>query len=508
VVLALFIFALAPAARVTFAELESLHLTTPRLLARVGSWRRAPLWISLAVGAFYAVYMSYFTVRNHQHFNTLAFDLGIYDNQFWQALHGHPMRSTTAVTGGNWSVLCTHAEFSMYVFLPFYALAQRAETLLVLQSVFLATAVLPIHRLIARRVSPWLGPLVVASYVLYPPLQGANFYDFHFQPLAAVFVLYTLDFIDERRWWAAAVTGGLALGCREDISIGLACFGLWAILTGYRPRVGALMLGVSAVYFVVLKFVVMPRFGPDIYARAYQQLFPTGEQSFGGVIQTLITNPWFVVKTFLTRDKLLYALQALTPLAFLPLRGRLTWLLLMPGALFTILATQSQLSDIGFQYSGHYIPYAFFAIAAALGRSDLSAPSRRAAALTLACATAIGTAYWGAIPPRENGFHAGFGTVRFAPVTPQERSDAQDLAALAALVPRAATLAVSEQELPHVSARPECVTLRYGAQNAEYALYRRDSGRYGAQQADEALRARTYHVLATRGKYALLQRGR
>src|SRR5262249_41388487 len=161
----------------------------------------------------------------------------------------------------------------------------------------------------------------------------------------------------------------------------------------------------------------------------------------------------------------------------------LTWLLLVPGAIFTILATQSQLSDIGFQYSAHFIPYAFFAMATALGRSDWTDASRRAAALTLAFATALGTAHWGAIPPRGNGFHAGFSTVSFAPVTREERIDAQDLAALAALVPPGARLAVSEQELPHVAGRLECVTLRYGLQDAEYALYRRDSGRYGAEAA-------------------------
>ena len=59
-------------------------------------------------------------------------------------------------------------------------LSPRAETLLVLQSVWLATGVAPLYLLGKKRLgNPWFGVLLAATYVLYPALHGANLFDFH-----------------------------------------------------------------------------------------------------------------------------------------------------------------------------------------------------------------------------------------------------------------------------------------------------------------------------------------
>jgi len=34
--------------------------------------------------------MSVYTIVNHRHFTTMAFDLGSYNNMFYNCLHGHP----------------------------------------------------------------------------------------------------------------------------------------------------------------------------------------------------------------------------------------------------------------------------------------------------------------------------------------------------------------------------------------------------------------------------------
>jgi uncharacterized membrane protein len=506
--IAAFVLACRPLLTVSFMALDAeAPLLIKRLRAPDWMLRRAPVAVTALAIGFYAAYMSYFTVLNHHHFNTLSFDLGIYDNQFWQALHGHPFRSTPLLHEGNWSVLKTHAELVMYAFLPIYALAPRAETLLVIQSLVLAAGAVPIYRLAARRLPAWTATLLVLAYLLYPPLHGANFYDFHFQPLGAAFVLYSIDFLDEGRYLRASVAVVMALCCREDISVGLFCFGIYLALEGKRFRVGLILAAVSATWFVVLKFIVMPRFGSYWFADLYGGLYPADDRSYGGIVKTLISNPWFVFQSPLRSDKLRYALQVIAPLAFLPLRRPLLWILVIPGAFFTILITPEV--NIGFQYSCHWVPYLFFATVVALAeiRNSSARPRYRAAVATLALASLLCTIHWGAIPPRI-GFVGGFSRVNFSPLTEAERGTAKDLAELVAEVPLDAKLAVSESELPHVSGRPECYTLRFGPDRADYILYAHNTGHYGSNIADAALKAGDYVLFASRPGLSLLKRVR
>ncbi|HEY4187207.1 MAG TPA: DUF2079 domain-containing protein, partial [Polyangia bacterium] len=258
---AAFVLALEPLLRFqlgAWPEVADLRLVRwlrehrERLAARLPAG--LPRWLPFAtvlLGAVgYAAYVAFFTVRNHHHFNTFNYDLGQLDNQFYNALHGHPFRCTPLIRGGNWSELRNHAEFAVFPLLPFYAIAPRAETLLIMQAVLVASGAIPLYRFAARRLSPALGVVLAYAYLLYAPMHGAIFFDFHFQPIAAAFILWMIDMFDERRTVPFVVFFVLALSCREDVSVGLACFGLFLLLTGHRSRAGLWIFSVSATFFV------------------------------------------------------------------------------------------------------------------------------------------------------------------------------------------------------------------------------------------------------------------
>ena len=84
----------------------------------------------------------------------------------------------------------------MFFLLPIYASGPAAETLLVLQAVLLGLAGICVYRFAARRLSPWTALVLTAAYYLYPPLHGAQFFDIHFQPVAAAFLLAAIDCFD------------------------------------------------------------------------------------------------------------------------------------------------------------------------------------------------------------------------------------------------------------------------------------------------------------------------
>jgi uncharacterized membrane protein len=273
----------------------------------------------------------------------------------------------------------------------------------------------------------------------------------------------------------------IALGCREDVSIGFAILGIFLVLAGHRAREGALVAGISAVYFVAIRFFIMPAVGAWGFSDIYKDLIPAGESGFGAVVKTLATNPLYTLRTLLTPEKLRYTLQIVAPLAFLPLRRRWLAVWLLPGGILTLLTTSyGPTVDIGYHYGADFVPYVFPAVALALAHlgGDSRTPTalqagisrRRAAVATMVLASFIATAAWGAFPPRRV-FHSSYGVISFAPPTAQERRRLKALDEAMRLVPRKAILAASDRELSHVSNRIECWNLAVGTEGADYALY-------------------------------------
>ena len=87
--------------------------------------------------------------------------------------------------------------------------------------------------------------------------------------------------------------------------------GAYLVLATKRPRVGIAIFAAAAAYFAVVKFVVMPTFGKFWYAEIYKNLFPKGDETFGGVIKTLVSNPLFTWQSLMVPEKIVFFLQIL-----------------------------------------------------------------------------------------------------------------------------------------------------------------------------------------------------
>ena len=473
-----------------------------------GLRRLGPPALVALLSASYITYVAFFALRNHADFNSYTWDLGQIDNQFYNFLHGHPFRCPALIREGNWSELRNHAEVAMIFLLPFYALHPAAGTLLVLQALLLGLAGICVYRFASRRLSQPTAIVLTLAYYLYPPLHGAQFFDIHFQPVSAAFLLAAIDFFDARRMKLFVLFFIMGVTCREDISVGTAVFGLFLIATRHRPKVGVVIFAVSVCYFVLLRFVVMPSFGQWGFAEHYHQLFPGNEHSFVGIVKTILTNPVYTFTTLLSAEKLRYALQILMPLAFLPVRRAHLALSVVAGSYFTILTDYAPTHDIGYQYSGYFIPYVFPAAALALEaikRSPHGVARQRAAVAALIAGTIITTTHWGAIPPREN-FHVAYGTFEFTPPTPQNLAEQRYIDELMRLVPRDAILGVTDREMPHVSNRIECWNMSTGYQGIDYILYTTDHAIPSEREQYEAALRGGYTIAAQRPGLVLLKR--
>jgi uncharacterized membrane protein len=457
-----------------------------RVAAKVPRWlaSHGPTVLVLLACLAFTLVMSRYAIVKHRSFLSAVFDLGISDNLAYNAYLGEFLRAPifTGNRPDGPAFLAGHAQFGVYLLVPFYAIHPSSEALLVIQASFVAAGAIPLYFFARRRVSPSVSACIALAYLAYPALHGAAMYEMTFLPIAAVFVLATAWAIDAGRWIPFAFFVPCALSMREDISVGLCIMGTAYMLSGKRFAMGAVLSVVGALYFAVMRFYVMNKAGAwGFPAMMYGELLPPGEPaSFGTVVKTLLTNPLFVLKKLLVEQKLVYLLHLLVPIALLPLRR--PWLLvaLLPGAILTLTTTNyGPTVSMGFQYVMHWAPYAFLAVPVALAalraEPGIGPLKMRAALVAMIVATTVMTVNFGAFGG--NKFRVGFDlytpTLKLA-----GKQRYRELLVLTRQIPPDVSVATTQRLGPHVSNRKEAyLTDDLGLQNAEYLLYSRDAMR-------------------------------
>lgn len=459
---------------------------------------RAPFIAVLALTAAQATLIGLWSVWSHQRFSTYGFDLGQYDSVFACTLHGRWLAMPPLGYGQNFGdVVNNHADFGTLFLLPIYALYPDAKTLLVIQAVMVAGAAVPLFLFAKKRLSTGAGFALAVAWLAYAPMHAAQLYDFHWQLIAASLVICALAALEYGRmktWW---VFFGLAIICREDVSIGLTALGLYLVLSGERPKLGLITVVVSGAFFALLRFAVMRN---QSFANIhYSGMQAPGEGSgFGAVIKTLISNPAFSLRSVVTWEKARYFAQIFAPLAFLPLRRPWLWLLMIPGIVLTLL-TNGPLPpiQINFQYVGNWAGYMFPAAAIALAAFGDDVVRRRAALTAMLVATLVAAVQWGAYSPR-GVIRGGFFDVPLKPPEEIDRARERDLLELLAQVPDDVVLCTSERVQPHTTAlHLENVTLRSGVTGCEYLLWS-NLADPGAENAITAINSGTFEAVERR----------
>ncbi len=486
---------------------DAAPLTLPKLRLP----RAVALVTVLLAAAAYTAYTAYFTILNHRQLGTMAFDLGIYDNLMYNALHGRFFHSPVLFGPGDRNYLAGHAELAMVLFVPFYAIRPGAETMLIIQSVVLGLAALPLY-LFAERLLPRFAALLLSlGYLLFAPLHGPHFYDFHWLPLAIFFHFWLYFAIVTRKNWLTLLCILVLCAIREDVAVGLSLLGVFLFLTGLRLRLGLGLAVFAALWFVFDKFVLMQRMGAWWFENMYSGLFADGKASYASVFSTLLSNPVYAVSSFVRAVKLSYGLHMVAPLAFLPLRRLPFLLLLLPGAAFTLMTTGYwPTTQISFQYTTHWIPYLFLTCVLGLTAMtyEKSSRSKRAAALIALTIGVVSHSYnFGAVLQRQN-FRGGFSRISFE-MTPEARKQYQELMDLVGLIPREASVAATEALNPHISTRLDAYTMRYDFGPVDYLLIaRREVSGEPRNVLSAQLKRVPYRLVRRAGDFFLFKKGR
>ena len=187
-----------PANLAAYSKLPSLLLLLVSLTLVIG-WkayrfpRKVKLklpWFKMMIGAviLFALLFSFLSVAKHFAFHSTAFDLALNDQTIWGYSNGELLFNTVREV----NLLGDHVHAIFFLVAPFYLLFSSPLTLLILQSVFIALAAIPLFFIARKFLSERDSFLISLAYFFYPTIHYIALFDFHPEAFAILFLFIAL----------------------------------------------------------------------------------------------------------------------------------------------------------------------------------------------------------------------------------------------------------------------------------------------------------------------------
>lgn len=387
------------------------------------------IWLSLAIIIFTAVFFS-LTIYKYQNFRFDQEDLAIFNNTFYNTVHGRPFWFTIH---GGYSYLGDHLELTLLLLVPFYYFFQSPLTLLFFQIFLYALAAWPLYLIFNSLLKPqgqnfchddcpsqaeaaerWeldakRRPRLLPSlsgadefrrkkiwslglcfiFLLSPFVQNLALEEFHAAPLVLFFFLWTVYFYFQKKYRPFLIFFVLTLLSREDAALTL---GALTVIAAWDHRRALWpnrkwwlypLLGAGLWFFLALKIIAF--FGPGNnykYLLLYQGLADNW------------SHPFYLYFHLFTGKNLSIIIGYLLPFLFLPLLRPKYLLLTLPTILQVFLMDAGGTNLLyNTRYQIFILVGLFLALAA--GLQKLSAKQKTLALTLLAVAQIYVSFYFG-----------------------------------------------------------------------------------------------------------------
>ncbi len=437
--------------------------------------RLEPFLVAGLASTYFVLY-SVLSVLRHVTYHSFGPDLGIFDQVFWNTIHGRVLESTMSLAQGQpHSYLADHFSPVYLLLVPAYALVPRPETLLVIQTLFL--------------------------YFLYLPVAFINLFDFHELALAVLPLGFAIYFLEKGRlgWFLVSLVSTFLI--KEELPLVGVGFGAYILLSRRDWRLGLGVLAGSLALFLAVVRVVIPAFGGGSYeyfARRlnyrYAELGTTPQE----IIKTVFAHPSRLAQILFQPQKLKFVVGIFGPVLGLTAFSGFAAVLVLPTLAILLL------SNYGPQYAftSHYsAPLIALVIGTSiLGFARLRPSLRPFAAAGVLASSLVFSFLFGNLP-----YSRHFDPRMFEP-------EARYTAFVANLdrIPPEASVAAENHLTPHLSQRRFIYDIEFeGANDAQYlALDDATLGRSAPalQQQIAAFESQGYQTIATGDGLALMRR--
>jgi len=316
-------------------------------------------------------------------------DTALFEHVLWSTLHGRLAHNLTLDS----CHFGDHCAFLLLALVPFYWLVPRTETLLVLQSLALASCIVPAF-LLARH---WLrdeaaGLMAAAAVACHPAIASQLVNQVHAPQFGLPALVWAVWLLERRRFVPFMIAAALACFGKENVTLAVFMFGTVALVQrrGWRWVLGPALL--SAGVMVVFIFIV----APSISGEAYRSVDYFEMDGPGGLAQ--------VARRIVSGRRLMYLGQCLLFAgALLPLLGPVS-LLAVPELAINMAVKSDVFSVMHYHFS--MTVGIGLALGAVQGAARLRLPVRWTAA-ALAVLALLGNLTWlSARPFRAPRWHA------------------------------------------------------------------------------------------------------
>ncbi len=317
---------------------------------------------------------------------------GVYVQMMTSLREGFSM-DTTLEFGEAVSHWAAHVSPIFLIYLPFYALIPSPATLMVLQTLAVFSAVIPLW-LIARRkgVSVGATATLCALLCLFPAVWSAAAGGFHEYALLLPLLLWLLWALESGHRALVWVFAALVLCVRETAAIHLITVGLYWALShresaddkrGER-RQGYILSAVALVYLIAA-WIALTYAGKGTLITRFDNVTGIYATDFGTLAREIIFNPALCLYEMLTEAKLLYLLCLLLPLGLILFlsRKKAGLVVLIPLLLLNLLADFPYHYNTNFPYSFGVAALLLYLCADALAEYKLRRPDGRLASRLL-----------------------------------------------------------------------------------------------------------------------------
>lgn len=305
------------------------------------------------------LYVVVFTLASYYKLELFGqgFDQVDYEQAIWNTAHGRwfeesRMNFTTTIFGVDFMPV-------LAVLVPFYMLIPSAHTLAVLQTLAIGAGAFAVYLLAKEKINnPFASVLFPIAYLVYPTVQFVNLSPIQPRAFALAFLLFAFYSLEKGYFWRFLALSLLAMATRTEVSLVVAMFGAYSLLTRKPWRFGIVPLIMGMLYFYVALFYIVPAFAlPNAFATTSSNGGEVAEWSSTGnsllsyyghfgstggeIAKNIVVHPLNTLEVMFTADKIKYMALLLVPLGFLPLLRSATWVLVAPTLALNLLGYRS-----------------------------------------------------------------------------------------------------------------------------------------------------------------------
>jgi uncharacterized membrane protein len=325
----------------------------------------------------YTIIFSYFTILRHYSFDSGAWDLGTYEQMLWNTINSgrlfwtapDPINPTGFFFG-------THFSPILFIILPIYYLYQATETLLVLQSFVLALGALPLYWLARDELKSKIAGVVIAlAYLLYAPLHGVNWFDFHTQAFVPLFFNLAFYYFTKKKWIKYLICIIFVLSVNEAMPlmvIAMGIYGLWKrrkFITEYLSKKKTTfedktaLIALSTIILGFVWFIVARKIISSINPSLPFTMWSEFGTDLPSIIIKMITEPLLTLEIIFSRyavDKFFYIVELFLPLLFLSFLDPPSLFIALPWIGMSFLSNiNPYITPVGYQYPAHILSIIF-----------------------------------------------------------------------------------------------------------------------------------------------------